>query len=830
MTKDFSKYQSIIDEFRGQVSAADFESRFAQITQKVPKTERFLLKMEIKRLGNPCTRLVDLRGHVDGECRPYENDGRVHYLDDIAIKVFEEAIADYQGYTFGVYEAVMNTENNFRVIYQREKQQLANPEKSTKSKPTPAKVFEKTQYPAELYRFGPYFNRSEERMNFAIGLHVYLNENKGIEATSSDLSISGCKFRFNKVENIKLKQLINIRYSGLEGDFQFGKDDSFTYEVRNIQIIDNMQLVGVRRVYTTNEAKDGFKQFLKGFIQGNKRRYKINLDNTIAALQSRSLEQFTLPKSNELPVFIDEIGGKEQPRYALTCHNNQRIYQYWQDEERQSSLYCLVTQDRLARLKKAAKLGNSLLVYSFIHVSQGKFYFYTADSQQLEDDLAFKAQFLGFAAAKKSFAITQLTYLEFDQTLAESELTVANTLAKKDQYLNAPITKDVKEILNNLSSIVVVQAVSSKDITDFYQHLSYEGINTAKLKNFGHKRLSQPAIIDNIGLNYNNQRQETRFKYNTPVVASTEGLSWQGHSHDFSPSGLKVELDKSVVLKKGDIIHVAFPKLQKITSSFDLTELPYEVMRLNKTKTILNLRVYVEKHQHIGRSFFKALIHKNKDKLTPDEYAMYSPSLAKALRNVYAAKSKTVTLIIQTSGSRYKIESLTTNDQNSSFLSFCRQLSDRKKQYNLYPLLSNQQATSLLSASLKKLQAGDPPLTDILYIAINPNSEIVDQAVTTKLDSELSSDKLKQIFIQNALKRGVFFCLQVAVSRADEPDMEYLSPELSYISSYAIHRGKQLEQDIWSVAGLVQVFDITAEAMQRYYLMAEEQKVEQSVN
>ena len=44
-------------------------------------------------------------------------------------------------------------------------------------------------------------------------------------------------------------------------------------------------------------------------------------------------------------------------------------------------------------------------------------------------------------------------------------------------------------------------------------------------------------------------------------------------------------------------------------------------------------------------------------------------------------------------------------------------------------------------------------------------------------------------------------------------------PELSYISSYAIHRGKQLEQDIWSVAGVVQVFDITKEALIRYQLM-----------
>jgi len=57
------------------------------------------------------------------------------------------------------------------------------------------------------------------------------------------------------------------------------------------------------------------------------------------------------------------------------------------------------------------------------------------------------------------------------------------------------------------------------------------------------------------------------------------------------------------------------------------------------------------------------------------------------------------------------------------------------------------------------------------------------------------------------------------LSRAAGPDMNHLNPELSYISSYAIHRGKQIEQEIWSVAGIAQIFDITQEVIFRYRLM-----------
>ena len=266
-------------------------------------------------------------------------------------------------------------------------------------------------------------------------------------------------------------------------------------------------------------------------------------------------------------------------------------------------------------------------------------------------------------------------------------------------------------------------------------------------------------------------------------------------------------------------VSLTFPQLQKITSAFELKGLPYEVVRVNQDKSVLNLRVYVEKHQHIGRAFFKALIDKNKDKLTPDEYAMFSPGLAKALRNIYSRSSTSFNLVVQTSGSRYKIEAITCNDKNNSLLKQCKKLSDRVNHFNLYPLLANSEATSLMHSTLKKLSTDDEPIVDMLYVSINRSIQSIEQGVIAKLASELNSDLLQKMFIRKALKRGEFFCFQVKLSRSNEPDIQYLSPELNYVSSYAIHRGKQLEQDIWSVAGLVQVFDITNETLSRYNIM-----------
>jgi hypothetical protein len=813
MIKNFSKYQTLINQFTGQVPKSTFEASFAVATKRMPNNERFLLKMELKRLASLCTRLVDLRGHVDGNCQRFLHDGKTHFLDEVAIKVFQQGVLDYGGFTLGVYESVMNTENNFRVIYNKEKNQsniAKRPKKVVKSS-------DKTQYPAEIFNYGPYFKRCEERMNFAILIKVYLRDNDSpIEATSSDISSSGCKFRFSKMETISLNQLIKIRFCGLESEYEFGEQEGFSYEVKNIKVLGGLQHVGIKRFYNSDKKVDGLKHFLGGFIQGNKRRYKVNLDNTISAIQSRGFEQFTLPKANELPIFISDNKGELKPRYALTCQNNQKTFQYWQDEKKQSCLHYLITPERLKRLQKTKFLGKPLVVYCFSHVSKGKKYFYTADNIQLQSDSFFQQQFLGFAASKRSFTIIQLSVLDYNETLADSPLTVGDFLATRDQYLNLPCSQQVKNLLKKLALIVTAYEIKNDAITQFYRTMPHENINIAKLKQFVHKPQSGALAIESMKINYNDQRQEARFKYNTPISVNLNNTEFHGITYDFSTNGIKVKFKQKMSIEQGDIIEISFPELQKITSSFELSSLPYEVMRLSNENTIVNLRVHVEKHQHTGRSFFKALIKKNETKLASDDNALSTPGLAKALRNIYGASSPSLSLIIQTSGSRYKIDTITCNGEEPKLLNYFKQLSDNKQYYNLYPLLNNLQVTTLMNNSLKQMKTEDEPITDTIYLSLDMEQNSVEDSVVTQLGSALDSDKLKKIFINKALEKTCFMCLQFKLSRAEEPDMELLNPELSYISSYAIHRGKQIEQKIWSVVGVIQIFDITQEVLIRH--------------
>ena len=369
--------------------------------------------------------------------------------------------------------------------------------------------------------------------------------------------------------------------------------------------------------------------------------------------------------------------------------------------------------------------------------------------------------------------------------------------------------------------------VSAYDLTNQrsiseYQSLSYEGIDLAKLKQFGHKRSVTALTFDEISVNYGKQRQELRFKYKTPTVIECQSVTWSGVSADFSISGLKVELDSPAILVTGDIVYLSFPELQKITSAFDLKALPYKVVRVNKEKTTINLRVLVKEHQHIGRSFFKLLIEKNKTKLTPDENAMLTPGLSTALRTIYAVNLSIPTAMVQASGSRYKVDVLVTGQSRiattNKLLTHMAQLSHREGFFNLYPLLSHLHVTTMIDHQLKKILPKDSPVSELIYIAINPDKPNVSEAVTLKLASELDTPELARFFIKKAQVRGKFFCIELKLSRSDEPQVEHLHPELSYISSYAIHRGKQIEQEIFSVAGVIQFIDVTQEILLRNQL------------
>ncbi|MDC2888249.1 hypothetical protein [Psychrosphaera algicola] len=124
MATELHDYNNIIEDLKSAVNHADFDKQFKSKVSSVPKAKQFLIKMELKRLGQPCNRLLDLRGHVAGEPTAFEYKGQIHFLDEVAKQIFKDQIEKFGQYTIGCYEAVLNAENNHRVMHKKSKKRV----------------------------------------------------------------------------------------------------------------------------------------------------------------------------------------------------------------------------------------------------------------------------------------------------------------------------------------------------------------------------------------------------------------------------------------------------------------------------------------------------------------------------------------------------------------------------------------------------------------------------------------------------------------------------------------------------------------------------------
>lgn len=327
MTEDILlKYESLVDELKSYLGNAKFDTIFKSKTAGLTKPEQFLIKMEMSRLSQPIARFIDLRGQVTGQVKPYEYEGKQHFMDETAIAVFEKAIKRHGGYTLAVYEAVMNTDNNHRVMQKKAAQQANQADQQNEQKRD-----------CQVIKFASYESRREERMNYSIKITVELSKDNTIAASTSDISLSGAKIKLSPRYQVKKGQLLGLRLVGLEQDFELGLKNGIQYEVVAVEKISTeYNHVRLKRTFIENNAK--FDEFLESFIHGNKRRYKVNLDNTLDAVVSKGYEQYYIPRVTSLFTFFSLQNDKLYPSLVLTTENNIFIQRYFCDERKLSCL------------------------------------------------------------------------------------------------------------------------------------------------------------------------------------------------------------------------------------------------------------------------------------------------------------------------------------------------------------------------------------------------------------------------------------------------------------------------------------------------------------
>ncbi|PTT87502.1 pilus assembly protein PilZ, partial [Pseudomonas sp. HMWF031] len=456
MSQDLKQYADIIEQLKPMVNEPEFNQVLLQTASDVPKEKRFLIKMEVKRLAKPCMRTIDLRGHVDGKCNKYVHEGRSHYMDDVAVDKFEEQLRVFGRYTYGVYEAVQNTENNFRLMREKELAQ----ERADKENPELKKrsaVLE--QFKVPTVNLLDYRQRNTERMNFAVAVELFNSANQSMRGLSVDISLEGLQVKLSKDAFFKKGETLFIFFRGLENEFAMDKKNGIAYKLVKIITKNDVNYLALQR--DKEKPSPAFDKFLESFIHGNKRRYKVNMSNTIEAITSKICEQYFSPRSPTLPVYIDVINKTMVPRFAMVNEVNRETVQYWQDEDDNCRLNFLLTQERLMRLLQKSEEVREIFVFSFTHLQNDKVYFYSASYEELLQKDVLTRVFLGFGSKKASWRVFKITLTEVDPEQAHIPLSIPDSVGNKVKKLNTPPSARLMSKLKNLRFLAHVTDVTS---------------------------------------------------------------------------------------------------------------------------------------------------------------------------------------------------------------------------------------------------------------------------------------------------------------------------------------------------------------------------------
>ncbi|WP_278383083.1 PilZ domain-containing protein [Alteromonas mediterranea] len=815
MSQDLKQYADIIEQLKPMVNEPEFNQVLLQTAADVPKEKRFLIKMEVKRLAKPCMRTIDLRGHVDGKCKKYVHEGRSHYMDDLAVDKFEEQIRVFGRYTYGVYEAVQNTENNFRLMREKELAQ----ERAHKENPTAKKrsaVLE--QFKVPTVNLLDYRQRNTERMNFAVAVEVFNNAGQAMRGLSVDISLEGLQIKLAKDAFFKTGETLFIFFRGLENEFAMDKKNGIAYKLVKIITKNDVNYLALQR--DKNRPSPAFDKFLESFIHGNKRRYKVNMSNTIEAITSKTCEQYFSPRSPTLPVYIDVINKTLVPRFAMVNEVNRETVQYWQDEEENCRLNFLLTQERLMRLLNKSDEVREIFVFSFTHLHSDKVYFYSASFEELlQKDILLKV-FLGFGSKKASWRVFKITLTDMVPEQAHIPLSIPDSVGSKVKKLNTPPSARLMSKLKNLRYLAHVTDVTSVTGQETYNEFTFNRENLSHLRVFGHPRNRAPSNIHLVRFKYEEQRIESRYQLRTQIEArfNNEDAVHKGVSEDISVHGLglRVELNKEYKGSLEGRIEVAFPRLQEIANAFDVMHLQYEIIYHNVEKNILHLKTMPGEEGKSARAFFEELIKKNKANLKVDNDEEEVPGIGQALRCINARNATSLSFLMSKEGVRYTPQACIVGKQDERITTLTTQYAEQGKVNLEFLFRDRKQDSPFVQSGIKAVKLENMPLRQELFISFDASQKEPRMAIIPRYSDKFESNEQRRAFIREAMVRGQFIAIHVMLTTTGKPDMSMLQTEINYVTMYAMHRARELEKKMWSIAACSHLVDVTDEVLIRY--------------
>lgn len=760
--------------------SGELDKLLTHMTDGQPPSTKLLVKMELNRLMAPCSKSIDLRGKVQGECREYAFDNRQHWLDDVAFNAYHKNMKKFGGYTEGVWEAVNNTRNNFRVMKQQGK--LAPKNDQPKD----------TSFEVEPLKLGYDLKRQENRLKIATQIEIRLPNEQLIHGLSVDLSPSGAKLKVPAAFDYKLGEIIQIYFAELHSTSMVtGLQQGLEYRILGIDEAHDSDAVKFLRVLKLNNS-DVIEQVIEEAIQTNTQKARHDNQDKIIRARTRGYEHMYLKHTSNLPLFFSH----NELKLALLTENNRPIWQYWHDERNQQALGSLFKPERMAYLAAPGVRGSNNVLYAFKHEHQHKTLFFSMLMPEASQEQ--RKLFWHIGAKRDSWRAFRLFVFE---------------LSDQERQALAQHSSELADHSSALTHCGVLQEIGNSETGHDYLLADKPNLATGALNDFRHPR----QVMGNpMGIYFDarSRRKEPRYRFRTPVQVSNGTHSVTGATVDLSKRGLSLQLEAPLAVKANDQVWVDYLELKLYDKTLPLGNTPYQVVRIDPTGRSLQL-VIQESVQTIKTiAFFNSIIECNQDKLLKKEEILPSNPLLESLHNILLDKMVSTPFFVEKVASNLKPKVIGVNYPLPAYLSLLAQLSSEQR-ITLQPIFKGH-TNSLLATPMKRIEGAEPQYREIYLSIVKYGTQI--QSIESRLLSDFNDTGERIRFIRQGQTMGELYVLRISGVPVFAPITNLLRSDLNELATISPAHAKSLEKEMLAQVGYGEIVDITEEVLIRLEL------------
>ncbi|TKB49260.1 PilZ domain-containing protein [Ferrimonas sediminicola] len=769
------EHHDLINQLIPLLQDSSFDNLLDQATTHLSNSDRFLIRMELRRLNQECQRRIDLSG--TGEIREYTITGLTHRLTEEARQFLEQQLELYEGrYTVGAYESLMS--------YLKGEPEQA--EEEPEGAPAPFRM--------ELLPMGHYIRRRETRHTFSSAITLWQPDGAPVSGRTQDLSIRGARIKTDRKWQLNPDLPIFVSYTELASEFVAPElKHGVSYKLVEALTGSDSQSLRLRR----SDSDSGLDQTFERILSVSRLRTRPELNHLLRTAKSRGYERQYLPQLNSLPLAMSIKGGKLRPSLVLQTRANQAHLDYWMDERGHSQIGAALTEERLARVLKHPREVAHQLLFSFIHLHEGHRLFFSATLWEL-NRLEMAACFFKHGGHKQGFKLHRI------QLHAISD-------KDKEWACHSPVNGRaadslVQQQLRALSLLINLESTDLGNASGFSGYDSPCHIN--QLRRFGQKRVSgldpSPLACDHQEL-----RREPRFSLQTRVVLNQGRRQLVAHSVDVSPRGLRLMLGETAELPSGEMIKVEFPELQPMAGKLKLKGLPYELVRCQQDKRTLHLKA-AEGDPHAGVVFLSHLLSQNRSKIAQVGSKLQHRQLLEGMKNLILKRLYSLPFFVHKHKAHFEA-----NLAGSSLLpSTTFQALTDPHGLSLEAILDNPVVKQHLEGVARSHDEGLRGWQATLLLHWPPQRELRKAWTLSEIgDDHDVHSKLMELGAKGHLK-----AVTIKLDRAQKPDLDYLQGELAAISTHALHRAKELEEMLWQIVVVGELKEVTAEILLEYRL------------